>query len=135
MLIGAALAALILGTAVGFAWWSSRDTTDADFLLACDEAIKDRVLSPASYIRASATGPLWQANEVGGEKLVSVIEYDAANAFGTLLRGISICDVDGVLGRKLTVPIQPRIDGVTSVEWYLKQARRSLDEASAFAGQ
>lgn len=55
-------------------------------LRACDSAIKAELKAPATYNRVS---PLFL--EVLSGQSVDMIEYDAANSFGTPIRGKGYC--------------------------------------------
>ena len=56
-------------------------------LSACDEKIKQELRSPSSYTRISA-------DSYESEDVINVsIEYDAANAYGTLIREKAYCRI------------------------------------------
>lgn len=60
------------------------------------------------------------------DKLSLYIDYDAANAFGTPLRGTARCEAFVLKGRALrdVSMLDPRVDGYTSFEWALDQIEK-----------
>ena len=120
--------------------------------MACEEALKDRLRSPSSYKRieitrddkiltrdeflvelqatkgGQATLPLrLQSFDEGRIKptlLRAYMEYDAPNAFGVMIRGLSVCEKLTDDGSEANIiPQLVRIDGKTHTRWLLEQVR------------
>lgn len=76
------LAALVLAACVGGgAWWYSTNQDPLE-LIACEHAVMALLKSPATYKRA----------DIVQQETRIFLNYDAANAFGTPMRGLAICD-------------------------------------------
>jgi hypothetical protein len=167
LLIAAGVLAVLAGSGLyvaGRAGYGPMVSTETAFLMACDEVIKDRLRSPASYQRVSATPFLRRPADIltymqtdtpekfaraaaldasnpdmaklrksqaeffkaaGLEEAATIIAYDAANGFGTLIRSEVICSDfirkdepvhhNSVLG--------PRVDNLTKMDWTIESLR------------
>jgi hypothetical protein len=124
-------------------------------LVACEEVLKDRLRAPATYNRIESrerTEELedyvwvaWQkaegslkeifearAAEAVGEgkplqRITVHIVYDAANAFGTPIRGRADCTyltVDDDRSGLATTSAGVRVDGLSHIEWLVDQLDR-----------
>lgn len=91
----AALGMIVLLTVTGCDAFASGEEQAAQ---ACEAFVAERLLSPSTYKRVSMAAPAHQPGE--GFRFVS-IRYDAANAFGTTIRGAQTCafKVDKETGR------------------------------------
>ena len=119
------------------------------FCLACEDTLKDRLKSPSSYKRLKCSGPytdqatkasyqeheksMWWAkvdryikSEIEGGRLyitTAYVEYEAANSFGALVRGLESCSVDHAQGRSLVNAVGglgPNVGGYDKTGWLLK---------------
>lgn len=124
----------------------------------CEDVLKERLKSPSGYSRLKVTEmsePLsiekWKADQLAGpnpqpevlalrERMMRqngitpeifgyIIEYDAPNTFGTLIRTRSMCEYVSVSGsRDDATAFNVKVDGFDKTGWLveqLKQARRS----------
>lgn len=115
---------------------------EAQLLAACDKAISARLKSPSSYRRIDALpyrpshlSPEAAAGDGADPREVAVyarmggawrhrimIEYDAANAYGTPMRAAATCDYLGFSEAppdKVTDTLI-RIDGQTDSDWLIR---------------
>lgn len=123
---------------------------DPPMLTMCEGVLKERLRSPSGYQRISYRSldrsltpdeylaalkehrPETPISDIDRSEAASgaptlfqmLIEYDAPNAYGTLVRGNQICDY---LGTKAEFAAASdffiRIDGKTRIEWLVSQAR------------
>jgi hypothetical protein len=79
---------LILITAI---FLSGCNTAEDSAVRACETFIKERLRSPSTYKKISddGLGPSFKSD--GRDVKMVVIEYDAANAYGTPIRGTQQC--------------------------------------------
>ncbi len=124
---------------------------DSKLLATCEAEVKARLLAPAGYHRIEAkeysedmTIEAWMAASMAADptmkgvydvdaaamkrdgktpkKLSAFITYDAPNAYGTPIRGVSACEyltVDGQVDDNAKYEIQ--VDQLTHLQWYRKQ--------------
>ncbi len=126
------------------------DSNKSDFLAGCESAIKDTLRSPSGYkqinveyvtreltyeaytqyIGKEATSKLYktQIDALKSGKnnpllLQATVEFDAPNAFGTPVRGMSICEyvVTGK-GQKVIAPLI-KVNGKTKTDLLADQVR------------
>jgi hypothetical protein len=69
----------------------SCDSAQSQAVQACEVFIKERLRSPSTYKRISgdSLGPAFESD--GRRVKMVTLEYDAANAYGTPIRGIQQC--------------------------------------------
>lgn len=120
---------------------------DSRLVAACETALLDRLKAPSTYARVSATEssePIrladyyvdaFSRNGMPGAaeqelnrrvhdhatRWTVLIEYDAANGFGTPIRGVSACtysSLDG--GTKGVSALLVKIDGKTKTQWLVE---------------
>lgn len=115
---------------------------------ACEEALKDTLRSPTSYRRISLMSserPIsmdeYLADErspivkellkkSGGNPVrsVAIIEYDASNAFGAMLRGTAECSYDSLNGDiSKASAISVKINGKTLTDRMVDSIKRQHD--------
>ena len=139
----------LAGAAFLLSLLSSCDLFDAKIVIVCESALKDRLRSPSEYKRIEITrseeaigraeykdlfgstgSPTLQAVTMadfdsGAVKPVRYtlrISYDAPNAYGTPIRGVSRCEYASAFGGDSTASeFTVRIDGDTDMEWRKKQ--------------
>lgn len=131
---------------------SGCDLFDAKIVTACESVLKGRLRSPSEYKRIEITrseevigraeykhlfgskgSPALQAVTMddfdsGAAKpmrYILQISYDAPNAYGTPIRGVSRCEYASAFGGDSTVnEFVVSIDGDTEMEWRNKQELR-----------
>lgn len=139
------------GLLISFCMLATSCNAGSAMLSACEEAIKLRLKAPSSYARFSFTEsqqPIrtrdaieyrlkyemgieepsrsaYLADFAGGKldpvAFKMVIEYDAQNSFGALLRASAVCDFFDLNGKEAAAsPMTVRIDGDTHLEWVNK---------------
>ena len=123
------------------------------FCRACEETLADRLRSPSSYVRLDCSGPYtetatrasyldydqgvewgdlssWRTNEIENgqvEITTAYLEYEAANAFGTSIRGIAECQVDHRDNQGLVDAIRitgPNVNGYDRIGWTIERLRQ-----------
>jgi hypothetical protein len=155
---------LIASIVGGWYVWDTKYSTKGTFQTYCEQEIKDRLRSPATYHRISfeirtdilsavryqkiATDELsydqspeiikFERNsiertakgiEAGTAKpymLFGEIEYDAANAYGTPVRSIAVCEWFARTDSSKMYDFAVKVDGLTHID-YLTQAIKQTD--------
>ncbi|WP_155272726.1 hypothetical protein [Bordetella hinzii] len=134
---------------------SGCDSNKSDFLAGCENAIKDTLRSPSGYkkinveyvtreltyeaytqyIGKEAASKLYKtqidALKSGKDNpvlLQAKVEFDAPNAFGTAVRGTSICEYVVVgKGQKVIIPLI-KVNGKTKTDMLADQVRDLLNK-------
>ena len=124
------------------------------FCNVCEETFLERLRSPSTYVRHECSGPYdevstretysaydrdldWESLEdwrrqyltERGRLITTVfLKYDAANGFGTPIRGAVSCQIDRNPEQSLIDASRifgPRVDGYNKLEWTLELLRRA----------
>lgn len=138
----------LLGSYIAYSKGLLNRLFDPKMVQICEELIKDRLRSPSTYRRvevtqfseavsaerAHALDPKMTRTEViaindGRAKPTNFqvfIKYEAANAFGTPISGLSLCEYYSVFGSdKYANAFSVKIDGKTSTEWLVEGLKRN----------
>ncbi|WP_422057705.1 hypothetical protein [Sphingomonas sp.] len=116
-------AVLVLAALGGCASASPED----DAIAICEARLLEKLRSPATYVRVKAT-----VGQTDPGYKVAFITYDAANAFGTPVRGLDSCvfklDATGELPSKGEM----QLDAITSDTERLERQQRRGGESEQF---
>lgn len=114
------------------------------FAAACESAVKDRLVAPATYARISltkSTAPLSIDEYTKGEpqsvrelykktnteavRHTIILTYDASNSLGTPIRNTVKCTSDSLKDKPPTdMKELVSIDGKTNTQWMIERIRR-----------
>ncbi|MBW8320039.1 MAG: hypothetical protein K0M49_12790 [Arenimonas sp.] len=127
---------------------------DSELVVACEETLKKRLRSPSSYERIELTSRSTELNtrdEVKAKLIAHghdgalleaqlrdfdsgtakptefslLIEYDAPNAYGTMLRDVSKCEYFSMSGRVDRASwFNVKVDGQTDIEWFTERLKK-----------
>jgi hypothetical protein len=122
--------------------WSS----DSKFVQSCEELLKETLRSPSTYRRvgvverrepipledylaaqkdSEAVKRLYRQQGTQPVRILAAIEYDAANAYGTPVRGAAVCHYDSTDGDASRIPTDlVRINGKTRTDMLVDRARQ-----------
>lgn len=103
--------------------WFHKSSYEEDFVQACEEILKIRLVSPSGYSRIDYTvmdEEFVALNKEGERPTEIIISYDSPNSYGTEIRGAASCtlvdsspDDFGALDKS-----RMRVDGLSLVEFY-----------------
>lgn len=82
----ALLTSVAVAAAGGLAWTQGWGSAEPDDVVTCEEATKALLKAPSTYKRVDAS----RLSQQNGVRLF--LRYDAANSFGTPLRGTAVCE-------------------------------------------
>lgn len=149
--MGSVALAAALATALGI--YGSRDMLASNTMInACEDALKERLKAPSTYRRikvtesqqsitfeqyfaASNDSPAVQSflrsmAKQPPTQLMTFIEYDAANAFGTPIRSISKCTYNTLDPTRSTDSKElVEIDGKSNTRWLVDQVVGSVKKS------